>query len=449
MIFLLPTTGLASTMVLSQTSTALIMTLAPAECASPIPLIGQARLMTAAFRGTDLRPIAQQLIERATRSDQDANALMDLSTVLLLGGHVELGLAAQAQALQISRFYALASARSASLRVLAIMVTGDFMANTPLAFLFEDSDIALEMVYLRPDETLPANLPDHDVVFVAVSQSDRTLGLLNSLDKSLSSWHRSVLNRPAFVTRTSRTEAYRWLAGIEGLAMPATVRITRLALRRRLSLEGLAALPFAMVLPLIIRPVDSHAGRGLAKICCLQELIVYLDDSDVEALFISPFVDYRSSDGLFRKTRIALVGGVPYVAHMAVSDHWMIHYLNAGMAESAEKRAEEQFFMQTFRDGFASRHRAALKAVAERFGLDYLVVDCAETATGELLVFEMDPAAVVHSMDPVELYPYKGPNMCRLYDAFRSVLLRRRFAGDSDPGESGHRALESVAEDRG
>ena len=56
---------------------------------------------------------------------------------------------------------------------------------------------------------------------------------------------------------------------------------------------------------------------------------------------------------MFRKYRIALIEGRPFACHMGVSEHWMIHYLNAGMRESAPKRAEEACFMAEFDQDFA------------------------------------------------------------------------------------------------
>ena len=53
---------------------------------------------------------------------------------------------------------------------------------------------------------------------------------------------------------------------------------------------------------------------------------------------------------------------------MGVSQHWMIHYLNAGMYEDAAKRAEEAHFMDAF-DAFAERHAAAFEAIHARIGL--------------------------------------------------------------------------------
>lgn len=142
--------------------------------------------------------------------------------------------------------------------------------------------------------------------------------------------------------------------------------------------------------------------------------------------FLSRFVDYASADGQFRKFRVVLVDGVAYAVHLGVSSHWMVHYLNAGMTESAAKRAEEERFMAEFDTdtGFARRHAAALRGIGERIGLDYLVIDCAEMPDGDLLVFEIDPGAAVHSMDPPDLFPYKRPAMEKVRTAFRALLER-------------------------
>jgi hypothetical protein len=98
------------------------------------------------------------------------------------------------------------------------------------------------------------------------------------------------------------------------------------------------------------------------------------------------------------------------------------------MASSEAKRAEEASFMQTFDSGFAMRHRHALAAMAGQIGLDYFTVDCAENKVGELLIFEADNTAVVHNMDSPELFPYKAPQMRKIFEAFAGMLSRRARA---------------------
>ncbi len=128
--------------------------------------------------------------------------------------------------------------------------------------------------------------------------------------------------------------------------------------------------------------MGSHAGAGLEKLDDPADLAGYLARQPGEAFYVQPFVDYAGPDGRFRKLRIALVDGRPFIVHMAVSDHWMVHYLNAGMAEDAGKRAEEAAMMAGFETGFAARHADAFEALHAAFGLDYFAIDCAEDRDG-------------------------------------------------------------------
>jgi hypothetical protein len=134
-------------------------------------------------------------------------------------------------------------------------------------------------------------------------------------------------------------------------------------------------------------------------------------------------VDYSGDDGLFRKMRLVLIDGKAYACHMGVSSNWMIHYVNAGMYED-ETNALRKPFLNEFAD-FAARHHDALDAISQRTGLEYIGIDCAETQSGELLIFEIDPAMVVHAMDDEVMFPNKQIHMHKVKTAMREMLLQR------------------------
>ncbi len=110
---------------------------------------------------------------------------------------------------------------------------------------------------------------------------------------------------------------------------------------------------------------------------------------------------------------------------MAIAEEWKVWYLNADMALSAPHRLEEGLFMQNFDQEFAVRHAAALAEMGARIGLDYVTIDCAETREGALLVFEADNTAIVHDMDPPNVYPYKPGQMLKIFKAVQAMLYRR------------------------
>jgi glutathione synthase/RimK-type ligase-like ATP-grasp enzyme len=203
------------------------------------------------------------------------------------------------------------------------------------------------------------------------------------------------------------------------------VRVTRQALRD----QPMDALLPGGRYPVLLRPVDTHGGTGLSKLDTAEDLTVFLLITEGEAFYLTQYIDYRGRDGWFRKYRIAFVDGAPFLCHMAASERWMVHYLNAGMAESAAKRAAEAEEMATFDTGFAVRHRDAFAALSAIIGLEYFSIDCGEAADGSLLVFEADVAAIIHSMDDPVLYPYKAAPMQRCYDAFAAMLTRHARGG--------------------
>ncbi|HUB95329.1 MAG TPA: hypothetical protein VL993_05395 [Stellaceae bacterium] len=383
---------------------------------APEQPIGIARLAELAFTGTDLKPLWRRLVDRYIAGKHEAASLMDLATLEQLFGNVEGGIAFQRAALERRRLYrSPGQTKGASIRLLALAAPGDIGTNTPLEFLLQGSDIALETLYVIPGSPVPESLPDFDIAIVAAGESAANRPVLDEIGRLAASWNVPVLNDPRRVAALSRNGVAQMMQGIPQLLAPLARRADRAALD---AIE-------AHECPIIVRPIESHAGRGLARIDRPEALAAYLRERPEDQFYVAPFIDYRSADGLYRKYRVAFIGGAPYACHMAIADQWMIYYLNAGMRESEAKRAEEARFMAEFDDGFARRHRSALGAIAERLGLDYVAIDCAEMPDGRLLLFEADIAMIVHAMDPPDLFPYKAPQMRKVFDAFRAMVKRR------------------------
>jgi hypothetical protein len=391
------------------------------------PLMGLALLAKMAFEGADLRPLRARLLDRAARHETDANALMDLSTVLHLTGQRECALSVQALALDIQQVYRLqGSGNSGGIRLLSLQSPGDLTENNALEFLVEGSDITLDMLYVAPGMPLPATLPDHDLAMVAVCETVGNLPLLNHIENLVKSWPRPILCAPGRIARLSRDGACALLGPAPGIVMPVTARMDR----QTLECIGRSELAVAVFVhdggfPVIVRPVGSQKGQGLVKLDNPEAIRGYLTTRPENAFYVARFVDYRGADGQFRKYRIVLIDQRPYVCHMAISEHWMVHYLSAGMLESAEKRAEEEHFFAGFDDGFARRHHDALLTIARRLDLEYVGIDCGETAEGELLIFEVDSGMTVHAMDPIDIFPYKQPQMRKVFKAFHQMLISR------------------------
>jgi len=362
--------------------------------------------------------------DRAPQSvTEDAALSYDISIALHLRFRPAQAEAMQRQALRNCQLFRVASGfghmGERPLRLLAVVAPGDFMVNTPLDFITQHLNVRLDLLFVVPGLPLPRVLPDHDVAFFAVGEGDSAAW--HRLDALHRSWPRPALNRPGRIAQLSRDSVARGLADVCSICSPPSVRVSRTGLMAhcaghpsQLEAEG----------PMIIRPVNSHAGRELERFDTRADLAAYLNRVSGTDFFVTRFVDYCGRDGMFRKYRIAFIDGAPFLCHMAVSPYWMVHYLNAGMNEHAARRAEEAQAMADFDHGFAQRHQAAFAALNRWMDLDYFQIDCAETEDGRLLVFEVDVAAIVHLMESPELFAYKVPTMRRMFAAFETMLRR-------------------------
>jgi glutathione synthase/RimK-type ligase-like ATP-grasp enzyme len=255
---------------------------------------------------------------------------------------------------------------------------------------------------------------------------------LETLEDISAFWPRPLLNQPSRIFDLERDRFYEKMFALSNVVIPKTARVTRTTLEHLSSGQiDIKSLLSDAQYPIIVRPVNSHAGHGLEKIDMADMLAIYLSCNPEQEFFIARFVDYSSDDGLFRKYRVVFIDGQPFACHMAIADEWKVWYLNANMYGNASKREEEARFMRDFETEFAARHAAAFKSIVDTIGLDYFGIDCGETKDGQLLLFEGETAMIVHDMDSSEVYPYKVPQMRKLFAAFVAMLYRRAKSGQA------------------
>ncbi len=386
--------------------------------------LGIAALTREAFAGKNLSRIASNLLISASRDSNNAATLMDLSVIEQLKGNLHGGLDYQAAALEKCQLYQTSPTGEVNLRVLVLAAPIHMGGNTPIEFLLKDSNVQIFTYYVMPDADLPTPLPEHDLVFIAApGDSGATLQFLQAIDRQIENFKHPIINHPQNIGHLERDQLCHLLADVSGLIAPRTTRFSRGELlsvargesdrTRAVKLEGF---------PLILRPVGSHAGQFLDRISDPTDLQRYLNECPEPDFFVTPFVDYRSDDGQYRKYRIVFVDGQSFPCHMAIADQWAVWYMNAEMAKEASKRDEEEQFMTCFDREFGMRHQEALSELAQCVGLEYFGIDCAEDKNGNLVVFEADNALVVHDMDCETLYPYKKPQMQKIFEAFEACL---------------------------
>ncbi|MDE3028653.1 MAG: hypothetical protein KGH84_09660 [Paracoccaceae bacterium] len=392
----------------------------PVEADPAARLVGMAAIARIAFEQTDVGPLASRLMTRLQGLRADPAALLDLSMILQSHGRAAEAMEQMQIALRLRRDYCVVHGDGAGPRLLAFVTPGDFMANTPLDFLLEGSNALLLLRFVGAETTALDDLPEHDVAFMAIGESPENAAVLARMAVLLADWPGPILNNAApLIAGLTRDGVSARLANQPALYAPPNIRVSQVKLTElregRIAPETLHP---DLRFPLVLRPIGSHAGNGMR----LAQSADDLHAPDVAEVYLAPFIDYRDAEGLFTKQRVVFIKGHPYPCHMARSDHWIVHYLSAGMAEDPAKRAAEAAWMADFETGFSRRHAAAFTALNAAIGLDYFGIDCAELPDGRLLVFELDVAMIVHDMDDAAIFPYKKPAMRRLFDAFLASL---------------------------
>jgi tetratricopeptide (TPR) repeat protein len=359
---------------------------------------------------------ARRAFEAVLASDpNDMAANQSMYELEQIDGNIPKALAHQRRVLERKTLFS-QFAPQEQRRLLALLVPGDWQANVPVDFLVDSRTTTLHKLYLlSPEQAGSVPLPQADVVFTAIGESDESIEGLHVASALIRRIGLPYINDPQKVLRTNRVRAARALGEIPDVYMPPTERMQREALEH-------GGVPIAY--PLLARPVGSQAGRDLARIADTEELDAYLRRVAASAFFVMPFVDYKKQDGYYRKYRIVVVDGVPYPYHLAISPNWMIHYYNAPMRETPWMRDEEAVFLERFEHVFGPPLQRALREIARVLGLEYFGVDCSIDSQGRLLVFEADPAMVVHAGDDPQIFPYKIAPAQRIFNAFQRLIDR-------------------------
>ena len=304
--------------------------------------------------------------------------------------------------------------------VLVLAAPGDYQANLPLDRLFDESTLLHTLWIADPDAVLrnpraaiPDDLPAVDAIFIAIAEDARSGAMLRAADALAAALGVPTINCGARIARLSRAGTAHLLEDLADSVVPSHHLVPH-------------GEPSPIALPVIIRPLGSHAGEKLHCVRTDADLdAYYAEHRGVRVFTIAPFIDYRSADGLWRKYRVIFVDGVAYPLHLAIHDDWAVWYYNAGMQECPRKQAEEQRFLTNLTAAMPVRATRALGEIARRVGLDYFGLDCSVLADGKLLVFEVETGMIVQNGS--------GAASAQIRCATERLIERRRSYTGSPP----------------
>jgi glutathione synthase/RimK-type ligase-like ATP-grasp enzyme len=217
-----------------------------------------------------------------------------------------------------------------------------------------------------------------------VTEPERNPQVLENIGRLVRGAAAKVINRPEAILRTTRDLVARKLTGVEGLVAPRAVRLR--AGKPTIAMQAVAKAGLSF--PIILRETGTHKGEIVGLMRTADEMHA----SQVEGSdhFATEFIDFRSSDGLYRKYRVFFIGRHIVFRHMLVSDEWNVHAKDRQrfMAARPDLRAEEEAMFVRAEGAFPTTVLETLRQARDRINLDVFGMDFGLLPDGRVLLFE-------------------------------------------------------------
>ncbi len=269
-------------------------------------------------------------------------------------------------------------------------------------------------------------LPKHQLVINGIGEVDVAEKALVAAQALLPFTSAPVLNAPAAVQATRRTENAVRLGRLPGVITPAIASFPHQLLAGPHGLAVLAEHGFTF--PLLLRAPGFHMGKHFVRVDSPADLADAVAGLPVGELLAIEYLDACGPDGWTRKYRVMMIDGQLYPLHVCMSHHWKIHYFSAEMGDHPELREEEAVFLADMSGVLGPRAMAALESIRVELGLDYAGVDFGLGPKGEVLLFEANATMIVQQPEEREHWNYRRPAVERIHAAVRRMFLAKAVA---------------------
>jgi hypothetical protein len=252
-------------------------------------------------------------------------------------------------------------------------------------------------------------LPPHKLVFNGIGDPDRAEEALAASEILLQRSKAPVLNPPRAVLGTGRLANATRFASVPGVIAPKMAILPRSAVAE----HGFAY-------PFLLRTPGHHLGQNFLEVESEAQLADVVQKLPGEELCLIDLLDARGPDGKFRKYRVMMIGGTLYPAHLAIADHWKVHYFSADMSQESNRREEERF-LTNMPGVLGERAMQALAHIQAMLGLDYAGIDFGLNARGEILFFEANAAMTLYAPPSEEQWAYRIGSAQAMLEAARQM----------------------------
>ena len=302
--------------------------------------------------------------------------------------------------------------------------------NVATRRLIDDTVFAVTALYAEYYD--PAqDLPPHALVFNAIGDADLCGPALHAARAIAARTQAPVVNSPQAVMLTGRAGNAVRLGAIPGVVAPAVRTVSR------------AEPPAGLTFPLLLRAPGFHTGQHFVRVERAEDYTAAAASLPGAQLLAIAYHDARAADGMARKYRAMIVGGVLFPLHLAVSAGWKVHYFTSEMDRDPAFREEERRFLDDMPSVLGPAAMMALGGIANTLGLDYGGIDFTLGRDGSVLVFEANATMVVDLPGEEAMWDYRRAPTRRVLAAVDS-MLRNLQGSDLIPAFSRRAEKEAV-----
>lgn len=224
------------------------------------------------------------------------------------------------------------------------------------------------------------------VIFNQIADPDTHRGSLERCAELCALVDSPVINHPMNVIRSSRERVSAVLQGIDGVTMPRTIRFQPRSPQEVVARAEKEDLGY----PFLVRIAGLHGGVSVVRFNRGDDhSALHAMPFDGRDFYLAEFVDFQSPDGLYRKTRIIVVDGVPLIRHLLINSDWMVHASSGDFMDRHPPLVEEaRSVLADFDRSIRPKVEAATATIRARLGLDFFGIDCHIDEAGQMIVFE-------------------------------------------------------------
>jgi glutathione synthase/RimK-type ligase-like ATP-grasp enzyme len=241
------------------------------------------------------------------------------------------------------------------------------------------------------------------LVINQISDPDINRGALERCSELCQQLSTRVINPPERIQQTARDRVSELLQDIPGVIMPRTVRCQPSSPQQVFQLAEKNGIQF----PFICRLAGDHGGISMTLVRSKDDhTSLHAYPFDGRDFYITEFVDYQDSEGIYTKQRIIVIDGEPIARHSLSSKSWNVHI--SSRKEQGKKpslSAREAATLRHLDNEIVPRWAPAISTIRQRLGIEYFGIDCHLMPSGNMLVFEANANMNVFETQFPEIQP--------------------------------------------